>query len=135
MKFKELGYYLSQIGLYFSIKENVEFEDCQLHNNITNYLLQVYLYLVNYNTDTDQRTPLVENVSVSANTFLSKKQVIEIYSALFTEYGLTQAIHKGDIPYHKRGSKYFFKKEEIDLWLNNTDNHKNKASRISNKFV
>ena len=51
------------------------------------------------------------------NEYLTKKQVIELYHPLFTDYGLSQAVHKGEVPYIKRGRKYFFSRSDIDKWI------------------
>ena len=121
-----MGYYLTQIGLYFSTKENTNFEECLLHDNIKSYLLQAYLYLADYNKE---RNLVTQQVIYQNNNddekYLTKKEVIKLYYPLFTEYGLSQALHTQNLPYHKRGNKYFFRKSEIDSWIN--DNKSNKS--------
>lgn len=57
--------------------------------------------------------------------YLSRKEVIELYHPVLTEYGLNQSIHMKGLPHIKRGNKYFFKKSEIDKWLE--DNRENKG--------
>lgn len=119
-KFKEIGNYLIQTGLYLCTKEDDKFdEDNQIHTNIINFLMQSYLFLKTYNdrqqieANTDE-----EKRQTKEEIYLSRKELLGIYHPLFTEYSLAQAIHTKKIPYIKRGSKYFFKKSEVDTWLN-----------------
>lgn len=122
-QFKIIGNYLIQMGLYLCTIDVKEFEErTEIKDNIINFLMQSYLYLKTYND-----TPiLVDNkeeslVEKTDEDYLSRKQVLEIYHPLFTEYGLTQAIHTKGLPYIKRGSKYFFKKSEIDDWIDSSN--------------
>lgn len=120
-KFKEIGNYLIQIGLYLSTTNVEEFEERkQIKDNAISFLMQAYLYLQSY-----KELPTLENDShkEKVEEYLSRKQVIEIYHPLFTEYGLTQSIHTKGLPHIKRGSKYFFKKSEIDKWLEENGNN------------
>lgn len=135
-KFAEMGSYLIQIGLYFTTKENDNFEKNPIHNNIMGYLLQSYLYLLNYQKDfLLENNKISDDKKITEDVFLTKKEVIRNYYPLFTDYGLSQAIHTNSIPYHKRGSKYFFKKSEIDDWINNKDSNTSGISKNSHKFV
>lgn len=61
----------------------------------------------------------VENYLSSTNTkeYLTRKQVLEMYSPVITEYGLRQSINMDNFPYVRRGKQYFFVKDEIDKWL------------------
>lgn len=62
--------------------------------------------------------PIIEQQpTIKESEYLTKKQVIELYHPLFTEYGLSQAVHKGEVPYIKRGRKYFFLRSDIDKWI------------------
>ena len=67
-------------------------------------------------------------------TFLTRKEVLEIYSPVITSYGLSQAINMDGFPYIKRGKKYFFVKEDIDKWLSQR-NDTTPVKRIVNKYV
>ncbi len=138
-KFREMGSYLIQIGLYFTTKDTADFEESELHNNITNYLIQSYLYLLNYNKELEVTTGEAKTDEIINETtleeYLTKKEVIQIYYPYFTEYGLTQAIHKNTIPYHKRGAKYFFKKSEIDEWITNNGGKQGKPANNRHQYV
>ncbi len=61
----------------------------------------------------------VENYLSSTNTkkYLTRKQVLEMYSPVITDYGLRQSINMDNFPYIRRGKQYFFVKDEIDKWL------------------
>ncbi len=133
-KFNEMGSYLIQIGLYFTTKDTDDFEQNQIHNNIMSYLLQSYLYLLNYNQNTLIETTTSNKEEETKDIYLTKKEVIGLYYPLLTDYGLSQAIHTKDFPYHKRGSKYFFRKSEIDEWISK-DNNSKKNGKTCNKFV
>ena len=123
MKFKDIGHYLTQIGLYLCSVDSKEFEErVQIKENIINFLMQSYLYLQSYqqlesldsNAECQNEFKAIEN---EEDVYLTKKQVIEQYKPLFTEYGLTQAIYTKGLPYIKRGNKFFFNKKEIDKWI------------------
>ena len=62
----------------------------------------------------------VENNLGSTNTkeYLTRKQVLEMYSPVITDYQLRQLMNMYNFPYIRRGKKYFFVKDEIDKWLN-----------------
>ena len=78
------------------------------------------------------------NGSVDENknnkTFLTRKEVLEVYAPVITAYGLSQAINMDGFPYIKRGKKYFFVKEDIDKWLSER-NGTTPVKRIINKYV
>ena len=61
----------------------------------------------------------VENNLGSTNTkeYLTRKQVLEMYSPVITDYGLRQSMNMDNFPYIRRGKQYFFVKDEIDKWL------------------
>lgn len=137
-KFKEMGAYLIQIGLYFTTKDDSTFDDNQIHNNIMNYLLQSYLYLTNYKSNYKLGTMEIQNQedNINSDKYLTKKEVIKEYYPLLTDYGLSQAIHTKNLPYHKRGAKYFFRKSEIDEWINsNNKDVSKKTYKQTQKFV
>lgn len=132
-KFNEIGKYLIQIGLYLSTIDVEKFEERQnIKENTINFLMQSYLYLQSYNQLSISEGDNDEDSYEDKDMILSRKQVIEMYYPLFTEYGLTQSIHIKGLPYFKRGSKYFFKKSEIDKWL---DDNSRKGVNKSIKFV
>lgn len=117
-KFKEMGHYLIQSGLYLTtIKDDKFEEDNLIHDNIIGFLMQAYLYLKTYNKQLIDTAPEIKAPITNEDPYLSRKEVLNMYRPLFTEYGLTQAIHTRKLPYIKRGSKYFFKKSEIDDWI------------------
>lgn len=62
---------------------------------------------------------IVENNLGSTNTkeYLTRKQVLEMYSPVITDYGLRQSMNMDNFPYIRRGKQYFFVKDEIDKWL------------------
>lgn len=131
-KFKEMGHYLIQMGLYLCSKENGKFEeDNQIHTNIINFLMQSYLFLKTYNDKPVlEISNEVEQPKEKDNQYLSRKELLKMYYPLFTDYALTQSIHTKGLPHIKRGSKYFFKKSEIDAWLSeNNANCGNKRIR------
>lgn len=127
----EIGTSLINIGLYLSVhNENDYKNNTQIKENIINYLLQAYLYLREYD-----KSEIVNNINTSIETqqveYLSRKQVIEMYYPLITDYGLTQLIHTKGFPHIKRGNKYFFNKDEIDKWLKENGNeHVNKVVKF-----
>lgn len=133
-KFKDMSYTIAQIGFYLmSLGDISLYKDSEMHRNII-LLLTSMAATLNENMNKGF-TKAVNNKDTQLNTeqFLTKKEVIQAYYPLFTEYGLTQAIHKQDIPYHKRGAKYFFKKSEVDAWINN--NSKQERSKKNYQFV
>ncbi len=119
-RLNQISKQLITIGAYFSTTTLKELKDnVTIKNNILMHLLNVYL-LINEEQDIEN-----ENTICNANEeekYLTRKEIISLYYPLFTQYGLNQAINKKEIPFHKRGSKYFFKKSEIDDWINNKDN-------------
>lgn len=96
--------------------EQLEFFKDLFCNFVTTYILMINGIQPN-NLEINNKSQVNEDTD---SKFLSKQQVIETYYPLFTEYGLTQAIHTGQIPYIKRGKKYFFSKQEIDKWISNS---------------
>lgn len=70
----------------------------------------------------------------NSKTFLTRKEVLEVYAPVITAYGLSQAINMDGFPYIKRGKKYFFVKEDIDEWLSKR-NCVTPVKRIVNKYV
>lgn len=80
---------------------------------------------------------IVETKLDSTNTnnkYLTRKEVLEMYSPVITDYGLRQAIAIDGFPCIKRGKQYFFTQEAIDNWLNErTTRHV--ATRSSVKYV
>lgn len=75
----------------------------------------------------------VENYLSSTNTnkYLTRKEVLEIYSPVITDYGLRQAMSMDNFPYIKRGKQFFFIKDEIDKWLL----ERNSANPVKTKTV
>lgn len=134
IKFKEMAGYFIHMGLYLNTVSEKEFaEQKKINENMVNFLMQAYLYLSAYNFELPQ--PKQQEQKASDNNdddgYLTRKQVLEMYSPLFTSYALSQAIHTNGFPYVKRGNKYFFKKSEIDKWLKeNGDNRGNKRIKF-----
>lgn len=132
--FKDMGSFLIQIGLYLTTKEGNIFEKSEMHQNILDFLLQSYLYLNSFNLVSLQSTKSkTKETDTKEDTYLSKKQVIELYYPMLTNYALTEAINKNEIPFYKRGSKYFFKENEIEIWL--SERQKNNSITIRKKYV
>ena len=83
----------------------------------------------------------VENIvktkldSTNTNSkYLTRKEVLEMYSPVITDYGLRQAINMDDFPCVKRGKQYFFTQEAIDNWLTERTTRQ-VAPRTSVKYV
>lgn len=132
--FRDMGSFLIQIGLYLTTKENDTFEKTEIHQNILDFLLQSYLYLNSFNLVSLQNTKVeTKETDTKESAYLSKKQVIELYHPMLTNYALTEAINKNEIPFYKRGSKYFFKENEIKTWL--SERQKNNSITIRKKYV
>lgn len=126
-EFDDIGNYLIQMGLYLCTVSPKEFEEREeVKDNIINYLMQSYLYLKTYNMN-EIKSNSADEEEVKEE-YLSRKEVIELYHPLFTEYGLNQSIHTKGLPHLKRGSKYFFKKTEIDKWIE--ENAKNRSNNL-----
>ena len=130
IKFKEMGNYWIQMGLYISTIDPVEFEERKdIKENMINFLMQSYLYLQNYKVQDliETQDVCTKEKIADEKVYLSRKQLIKEYSPLFTEYGLTQAIHIKGLPHIKRGNKYFFNKSEIEQWI--ADNQENSGNK------
>lgn len=61
-------------------------------------------------------------VEQGTNTFetkkyLSRKEVIEEYSPIFTEYSLRKAVKYEGLKVIKRGNKSYYERKSIDEWL------------------
>lgn len=65
--------------------------------------------------------------------YITRSELLEMYKPILTNYGLTQAIHMENFPYTKVGKKYYFKKEEVDKWLEARNS--NNKSTTSIKYV
>lgn len=129
-KFKDMSYTIAQIGFYLmSLGDISLYKDSEMHRNII-LLLTTMAATLNENMNKGL-TKAVNNKETQLNTeqFLTKKEVIQAYYPLFTEYGLTQAIHKQDIPYHKRGSRYFIKKSDIEAWIENSSSKQDRSKK------
>lgn len=57
------------------------------------------------------------------DTVYTIEQVIDNYS-FFTRYSLNKAIVEENLPYFKIGNKKYFKKSEIENWINNQKDYK-----------
>lgn len=127
-KLKIAGTYLINSGIYLStIKEEELNENIQVKDNITNFLMQTYLYLTSF----QHEKSIVEEKNIAEEVFLTTKDVLNIYNPLFTKYGLNQAINSRGLPHIKRGNKFFFNKKEIDAWIaDNREEEKNKTFKF-----
>lgn len=85
--FKDMGSFLIQIGLYLTTKEGNIFEKSEMHQNILDFLLQSYLYLNSFNLVSLQSTKSkTKETDTKEDAYLSKKQVIELYHPMLTNY-------------------------------------------------
>ena len=131
--FNQCGSSIAQIGLYLSQIDETQFTNSEVHRNIVNFMSQLSLYLNNKIDNATIEPALLQQASTENNNYLSRKEVIDRYKPLITEYGLSQAIHKNELVFSKIGNKYFFKIEDIDKWI---DNQKvNNTTHIATKFV
>lgn len=131
--FNQCGNSVAQIGLYLSQIDETQFTNSEVHRNIVNFMSQLSLYLNNKIDNTTIEPAVLSQASTENNIYLSRKEVIDRYKPLITEYGLSQAIHKNQLQFSKIGNKYFFKIEDVDKWI---DNQKvNNTTHIATKFV
>ena len=101
---KNIGYTTSQIGFYLMSMDSTLFQDTEINRNIVTFISQVALLLndILENKTTSQVKQLQKEENIK---FLSRKDVIQKYHPLITEYALNQAIQKKQISYTKRGTK------------------------------
>lgn len=130
-RFKEIGHYLIQSGIYLTTIHDGKFEeDNEIHANIVSFLMQSYLFLKTYNDKLPvENVTKIETCKVNEDPYLSRKDLLEMYHPVLTEYGLTQAIHINGLPFIKRGAKYFFKKSEIEVWLKSRESSKSSKNK------
>jgi hypothetical protein len=120
-RFKELGRTVSQIGFYMMTIDESLFQKTELNLNIVSFMSQVSLLL----NDILEKRIIKQESSIEEQKvikYLSKKDVINKYHPLITKYSLTQAINRKEIPYSKRGSKYYFELKDIEKWINSQKN-------------
>ena len=119
---KNIGYTTSQIGFYLMSMDSTLFQDTEINRNIVTFISQVALLLndILENKTTSQVKQLQKEENIK---FLSRKDVIQKYHPLITEYALNQAIQKKQISYTKRGTKYYFDNSDIENWINNQRNN------------
>lgn len=130
-KFKEIGFNVAQIGFYLMSIDNTLFNDTELHRNIVSLLSQVSLYL----NDNLEKPLASTNQIITGNEkqYVSKAEAIELYHPLITEYGLKQAINKNEIKYIKRGTKYFFERDDLKKWID--EKKSNNVATYLNKSI
>lgn len=136
-QFKEISQTISQIGFYLmNLGDLSLFNDTPTHRNIVALLLQMSLKL----NETIKGNKLLIDSVLSAPTpttkeekFITKQQVIEMCHPLITQYGINQAIKTNDIPFIKRGSKYFFQEAEVKAWIDKK--RSDSDVRSSHKYV
>lgn len=97
--------------------------------------------LIQLGTAMKKQDSNVENIvktkldSTNTNSkYLTRKEVLEMYSPVITDYGLRQAINIDGFPCIKRGKQYFFTQEAIDNWLSERTTRQ-AAPRASVKYV
>ncbi len=120
-RFKELGRTVSQVGFYMMTIDESLFQKTELNLNIVSFMSQVSLLL----NDILEKRIIKQESSIEEQKvikYLSKKDVINKYHPLITKYSLTQAINRKEIPYSKRGSKYYFELKDIEKWINSQKN-------------
>ena len=131
--FKDIGLAISQIGFYLTSIDETLFQDTEINRNLVSFMTNVSLYLndVMKNKNNIHKQIKEEQKAIQ---YLSKKEVINNYHPLITEYALNQAINKGQISYSKRGSKYYFENKDIEEWINN-QKRDSYAQRNAIKYV
>ena len=138
IQFKEASYTLTQIGFYLmSMGDTSLFGDTEVHRNIVSLLSQMALYL-NHSIEEKKQLSTTSKICSKSNEekrYITKRQVIELCHPFITEYALTQAIRTNDIPYLKRGSKYFFDELEVKDWIGKKRNSNGERVRTCQKFV
>ena len=72
--------------------------------------LELVMLLLNNNDDSQ---------NTSNEIIYTAKELMSLYSKLFSKYKLSQAIKNEGLPYFKCGRERFFKKSDIDIWVNN----------------
>lgn len=136
-QFKEISQTISQIGFYLmNLGDLSLFNDTPTHRNIVALLLQMSLKLnetIKGNQLMLDSATTVPTTKAKEEKFITKQQVIEMCHPLITQYAINQAIKMNDIPFIKRGNKYFFLEVEVKAWIDKkrSDNY----VRNGNKFV
>lgn len=134
-QFKDISQTITCIGFYLMNLGNIElFNDTQMHRNIINLLTMITVEL-NANLEGKPCTKSLVLKEDKQMTYITKQQVIEMCHPFITQYGLNQAIHKNEIPYYKRGNKYFFVENEIVDWINHKKNNSDDNVRNSYSLV
>ena len=87
------------------------------------------------NNQTEERVLLEENEKVEEDRYVSREEVLQMYSPVLNNYRLNQAIHMGNLPVLKMGRKSFFVKKDIDEWLANNKNSNKGKNYESYKYV
>jgi len=139
-QFREISQTISQVGFYLMNLGDISlFKDTPTHRNIVTLLSQMALKLEDVMRDKNtliasNSTPAITG-EVSGNKYITKQQVIDMCHPLITQYGINQAIQTKDIPYIKRGNKYFFVETEVKDWIDKKRSNNDDTVRTSHKFV
>ncbi len=136
-QFKEISQTISQIGFYLmNLGDLSLFNDTPTHRNIVALLLQMSLKL---NETIKGNRLLISDVTSAPTTatkcekYITKQQVIEMCHPLITQYAINEAIRTNDIPYIKRGNKYFFLEVEVKEWIEKK--RSDSSVRSNHKYV
>ena len=65
--------------------------------------------------------------------YITRSELLEMYKPILTNYGLNQAIHMENFPHTKVGKKYYFKRDEVDKWLEARSSDKKATTSV--KYV
>ena len=133
--FNLCGNSVAQIGFYLMQIDETQFINTETHRDIINFMSQMALYLNDIvNKKNTSTAEAKTNATSDESIYLSRKEVVERYHPLITEYGLSQAVNKHELVFTKIGNKYFFKIDELEKWINN-QKVKNSNHYIATKFV
>ncbi len=138
-QFKETSYTITQIGFYLmNLGDIALFNNTEMHRNIVMLLNQMAVNLnanINQSSNSIIQQKPTNLITSNGKKYLSKQQVIDMCHPLITDYGLSQAIHTNDIPYLKRGKKYFFLEDDVKEWIDKKKSNSNVGVRSCQKFV
>ena len=133
--FDILGISVVEIGTYLMQIDESQFTNIEINKNIVKFMSILSIYLNGLINEKTPASGLDNSVAIAEeNKYLSKKEIIDRYHPLLTEYGISKAIKRNELNFSKVGNKTFFQVKDVEKWLE-TKKVKKEVSYTSAKLV